>query len=46
MCDWAAKGMADIQGVFLDLEFIRSMWTEMGFFNSIGGWDLIPPLSV
>lgn len=44
MCDWAANGVSDASSILLDLEFLRSMWVDLGFFNSIGGWDLIPPL--
>lgn len=44
MCDWTARGLSNAQSIMLDLEFIRNMWVDEGFFNDLGGWHLIPPV--
>ena len=44
LCDWVGRSTADVQSILLDLEFIRGLWITMDYFNTLGGWDLVPPL--
>ena len=44
LCDWVGKAFADVQSILLDLEFVRGLWVSMNYFNTLGGWELVPPL--